>query len=134
MHPVFVLDLISFLTVTMTLLIVLWRSTRVFGQDLKVLLSVLLVFTACYHLCLLLEWSGLTKRLDPYEDFIGALIPMWWAFMFYALFQDISARDLRKSEAKYRLLIDNYSAPITVFDRTGKTLVINYAAAANWGG
>jgi len=41
---------------------------------------------------------------------------------------------LRESEKKYRLLIDNYSAPITVCDRDGITLVINHAAAANFGG
>ncbi len=41
---------------------------------------------------------------------------------------------LRESEQKYRLLINNYSDPITVYDGDGVTLVINQAAAVNLGG
>jgi len=39
----------------------------------------------------------------------------------------------RETEEKYRMLIDNYDAPITVYDREGTTLMMN-RAAAKWVG
>jgi PAS domain S-box-containing protein len=54
-----------------------------------------------------MEWSGITKALDTTEDLVGALVPMWWAFVFYAFAQEMTSHDLRQSEEKYRLLLKN---------------------------
>ncbi|MBN2138827.1 MAG: PAS domain-containing protein, partial [Sedimentisphaerales bacterium] len=53
--------------------------------------------------CLAMEWSGATSALETLEDFLGALIPMWWAFVFYALILEITHRDIRESEERYAL-------------------------------
>jgi len=42
--------------------------------------------------------------------------------------------ELRESEEKYRLLIDNYGNPITVFDNDGILRLINITGAKNLGG
>jgi PAS domain S-box-containing protein len=134
MHPIAFIDLVSFLASLAALVLLLCDSNRSFKGDVKLLLAGLLVFSICYNLFLFLEWSGTTTALDPFEDFTGALVPMWWAFVFYAFLQDIAGRDLRESEKKYRLLIDNFNNPIIVYACDGTTLVINHAAAANFGG
>jgi len=84
----------------------------------------LLALTIFYHFCLVLEWSGITKALDPFEDFIGALLPMWWVFIFYAFLQNIMGGDLRESEKKFRNLIDTSPTAISII-RKYKYLYVN---------
>jgi light-regulated signal transduction histidine kinase (bacteriophytochrome) len=67
-----------------------------FTTDIKTLVASLSVFNLMYSLCLLFEWSGITSALEPYEDLIGALIPMMWAFLFYVMLQSISEEELKK--------------------------------------
>ena len=105
MHPVVVFDLVSFLASSTALFFLFKGWKRALPRDAKLLLTGLLFFVAFYNLCLVLEWSGITKALDTAEDFIGALVPMWWAFVFYAFLQETAGRDLRKSEEGYRRLV-----------------------------
>ncbi|UCG79949.1 MAG: hypothetical protein JSV60_08225, partial [Desulfobacterales bacterium] len=105
MHPVVVFDFVSFLASLTGLFFLVKGWKRVLPRDAKLLLTGLLVFITFYSLCLVLEWSGITKALDTTEDLIGALMPMWWAFVFYALLQGIASSDLRNSENRYRRLV-----------------------------
>jgi len=134
MHPIAIFDLVSFLGSLAALIVLSCDSKHTLMGDVKLLLAGLFISTMCYNFCLFLEWSGVTTALDPFEDITGALIPMWWAFIFYAFLQNISGKDLRESEKKYRLLIDNFNDPIVVYGCDGITMVINHAAAANFGG
>jgi len=103
MNPIGVIDLISFLT-TLVALIILWKGwKRALQRDVKLLFAGLLVFILFYNLCLFLEWSGITKALDTLEDFIGALVPMLWAFVLYAFLQEMTVRDLHQGEERLRL-------------------------------
>jgi PAS domain S-box-containing protein len=134
MHPIAILDLVSFLGSLTAMIFLLCDSKHTFLGDIKLLLAGLFICILCYNFSLFLEWSGSTKALEPFEDITGALIPMWWAFIFYAFLQDISGNDLKESEKKYRLVIDNFSDPIIVYGCDGTTMVINHSAAANFGG
>ncbi len=103
MNPIGVIDLISFLTILVAL-IILWNGwKRAFQRNTKLLFAGLLVFILFYNFCLFLEWSGITKALDTLEDFIGALVPMLWAFVLYAFLQEMAIRDLHQSEKHLRL-------------------------------
>ena len=70
---------------------------------IKLLFVGLLVFTLFYNFCLFLEWSGITEALDTLEDFIGALVPLWWAFVLYAFLQEMAVCDLHQSGECLRL-------------------------------
>jgi len=77
---------------------------------------------------LLVEWHG-RPAINAQGEF---------EFLF-AVGIDITERrqaeeELRESEEKYRLLIDNYGDPINVYDRDGISLVMNTASAARFGG
>ncbi len=100
MHPVAVFDFISLLA-AIAALIILFRSWyQPLKWDVKLMLISLLVFTLVYDFCLMLEWTGINLNLDPFEDIVGALLPMWWAFIFYAFLQQTAFSDLRQSEQK----------------------------------
>ena len=97
MHPVAYFDFLSCMALLVALGAFLKGWKRAFSRGTKFLLAGLLLFSLVYALCLALEWSGITMALDRFEDFVGALIPMWWAFVFYALIHEITGRDLRES-------------------------------------
>ncbi len=98
MHPVAVFDLISLFAAIAALIILLKSWYRSLKWDVKLMLISLLVFTLVYDFCLLMEWTGININLDPFEDIVGALLPMWWAFIFYAFLQQIAFGDLQQSE------------------------------------
>jgi two-component system sensor kinase FixL len=106
-NTIAVLDLFFFLASLFGLIILLRGYKKALTRGTKLLLSGLQVFIIAYSLCLVIEWSGITTALDTLEDFIGALIPMWWAFVFYSFTQESSYHDLQQSEEKFRRLVDN---------------------------
>ena len=102
--------------------------------DLKILLTGLLFFILIYLICLILEWSGLTGDFDPIEDVVGAVVPMWWAFLFYGFLSEISERERRRSEealmrseSQYRLLLESTAEAIYGLDLEGRCILANPA-------
>lgn len=132
MYFVAALDIVFFLS-SITGLIFLLRGWKTpLPRDVKLLLAGLLGFILSYSFCLALEWFGLTKALDPFEDIIGALLPMWWAFLFYAFLREIAAHDLRQSknrlranEEKYRVLFDEAMVGYIELDNEGRIINVN---------
>jgi len=103
MNPVGVIDLLSFLTILVAV-IILWNGWKcALRRDIKLLFAGLLIFILSYNLCLFLEWSGITKALDTLEDFIGTLVLMLWAFVLYAFLQEMTVRDLHQSAEHLRV-------------------------------
>ncbi|MGB3056784.1 MAG: ATP-binding protein [Candidatus Omnitrophota bacterium] len=115
MHPIAIIDLITFLASVFTLGILLKGWKRALQTGTKLLLAGTLLFTLVYSLCLFLEWAGITKALDILEDLIGALIPMWWAFVFYALLKGIAEKELRDSETRFKELFNNMKSAVAIY-------------------
>jgi PAS domain S-box-containing protein len=106
-NVVVIFDFIFFLASAVGLVLLFKGWKRTFRSDTRLLLSGLLIFAMAYGFCLAVEWSGISTALDTLEDFIGALLPMWWAFVLYALSHEISRCDLVESKEKLRRVIDN---------------------------
>lgn len=97
------LDFISLFAAAASLvLLFIKRKIKPLRKGIKTLLAGLLFFTFIYNLCLFLEWAGISSGLDTLEDYVGALIPMWWAILFYGILQEIAGHDIRQRENKYR--------------------------------
>jgi PAS domain S-box-containing protein len=108
------LDFISFLAFGSAFLFLAKGGCRSCMSGARAVFGVLAVFSLLYSAGLFLQWSTITDAFEPVEDLIGALLPMLWAFFFYAFLQEDSAQDLRlsrqsllESERKLNTLMDN---------------------------
>ena len=126
-NPIVIFDLISFFAsfAAIFLLILNWKAPL--RRDIKVLLLYLFIFSSTYYACLVVQWAGITKALDPLEDLVGALLPMWWAFVFYALFQETMEQDVRQSEKRYRAIVEDQTELICRFSSDGTVKFVNDA-------
>ena len=122
------LDIIAFLSVLMALFFFFSGLSRISGQDIKVLLALLLASTLLYIILLLVEWSNLSHLLEKYEDFIGALVPMIWAFVFYAFFQKGINDDLIKSNEKLRITLNSIADGVIATTVSGSISRMNPTA------
>ena len=111
-----IIDLVSFLSIIVAL-IVLWRSwKRTLSLNVKLLFLGLLVLLLLHDFSNVLEWAGITKALDTYEDFIEILVPVLWFLIFYAFLQELSANVLQESEQYFRTLLQTLHEDIMVID------------------
>jgi two-component system cell cycle sensor histidine kinase/response regulator CckA len=127
MHLVATIDFVSFLAAIVALIVLLRGWNRALPHDIKLLLVGLLGLALFHHLSNILEWGGMSRVLDPFEDFLELLIPMLWFFLLYSYLKELTADDLRKSqealrdsEEKYRLLIENQTDLVVKVDMEGK--------------
>lgn len=125
-HPVVIFDIISFLACLAALIVLCKSFIRAKQHRTQLLFSGLLVFTLlCYSFCLILEWSRVTSRLDILENFIGVLVPMWWAFVLYAFLKEIIEKNLRESEAKSYELFNEAPIGYHELDTEGRITHVN---------
>jgi PAS domain S-box-containing protein len=125
MHPVAVIDLVSFFAALAALVVLFRGRKRLFGGAIRMLLMGLLSFSLFYSACHFVEWAGITQDLDPFEDLIGALIPMWWAFVFYAFLQAMAGHDLKESEERYRTILEDIEDGYYEVDLSGNIIRFN---------
>lgn len=103
-----------------------WK--RIEGRDIKIVLTGLLTFTLFYVLFLLIEWTGLSHGFEKFEDLNGALLPMWWAFLFYSFLQQADMHDLRKSEENLRITLNSIGDGMIAADSDGLITRMNPVA------
>ena len=127
-NPVSILDIIFVLAALAAIAALVRRSHHDLSVSTVILLFGLLNFLLLYGICLAVEWLGITTRLDKLEDYLGALLPMWWAFIFYAFLHEINFREiqalnnqleqrfssLKEAELRFRTIFDSASDGILI--------------------
>ncbi len=77
-------DFVSLLAILTALIVLCKGWGRALRADARILLAGFLGLTLFYNFSNVLEWTGITARLDPLEDYIETLGPVLWIFFFYA--------------------------------------------------
>ncbi|MBN1413761.1 MAG: response regulator [Bacteroidales bacterium] len=119
------LDLVSLLASFSGIVVILFSGKYKIRTDIKLLLMGLLLILLLYYLSLFIEWYGITNALDPYEDLIGAFIPMMWAFIFYAFIQKISNVDLLESEKQLDMALKGTRAGLWDWNTQTGNIMLN---------
>jgi len=117
MHPVAVIDLATLLILVAAAIELAVKRRRSQAHDSVALLMLgFLFFSILYFVSLSLEWIFSSDFFDRTEDFLGALYPMVWAFLFYVILQQLSNLALKRSKNQYQLVVDNISEAIVKLD------------------
>ena len=108
------INLISSL-IALAILFIFWKYAL--WNDTRSLLFGFLVFVIFRSFSNVLEWSGITAALDPLEDFVELLEPLWWGLFLYAFLEGTTTRDMWESKKKYKTLLENLPQKIFIKDK-----------------
>ena len=96
MSPVAIIDVVIILgSLAAIVFTVIRHGLR---RDVNFVVLALSIFTCVYGISLFIEWSKISIAFERLEDIVGATMPLWWAFVFYALRQELMRRALDESE------------------------------------
>ena len=127
MFFVAVFDTISLVVALPALIVLVRRWNRALSKDIKFLLLGLLLLSIFHHLSNLLEWGRISDILDPVEDYVELLVPIYWFILFFSYLKEIANDDLRKNEAnlkkseeQFRLIFEKAAVGILIVDIKGR--------------
>ena len=136
------IDFISLLASIVAIIVLLRGWRRALSNDIKLLILWLLGLALFHHTSNVLEWGGISKALDPYEDYLDLLTPMLWFIFFYSFIKELTTTDLlnsqralRESEKKYASLANNLNVGIyrNIIGPDGKFIEANPAIVDMFG-
>ena len=126
MNPVAIFDLISFLAALTSLIILFAFWKRVLPPVAKFFLVGFFVLIGFHGLSNTLEWSGITTILDPFEDYLEMLEPLFLGFFLYVFLRETADQALRESESKYRTLYSSMNEGLAfheiIYDKSGEPI------------
>jgi len=135
-HFAAILDIVMVLAVLAAVAGVVRRTNNYFMVGTRLLLGCLLFFMLLYGICLAIEWLGITTQLDGFEDYIGALLPMWWAFVFYAFLREADLRDIKALNRELEQHVESFKEAElrfrTIFQSASDGILIAHAAGKHF--
>lgn len=103
------LDLIALIGLATAIIAIIhgWKRAKLNLPVRLLLLSVSMLFFV-YCLFLFIEWSGsIILKLEGFEDYFGAMLPLMWIFLFYAILVQLKEHDIWQSKERFRSLVEN---------------------------
>jgi PAS domain S-box-containing protein len=128
MNIIACLDLISILAGTAAMLWIITARKYSIPRDTRLLTMVLLFVTLVYEGFMMIEWLGITNKLESFEDMVGAMVPMMWAFVFYSFIQQGVNQDIRTNEENLRITLNSIGDGVIATDTHGRITRMNPVA------
>jgi PAS domain S-box-containing protein len=96
-------DLVAILSCLAGLYILISRNTFLFSRDTKLLMITMLLISTGYSFFMLIEWMNISHKFEAYENLLGALLPMNWAFIYYSFIQHNKKEELHNHQEKLKM-------------------------------
>jgi light-regulated signal transduction histidine kinase (bacteriophytochrome) len=107
-----------FVLAALTALAGLFKNARyVLVSSTVVLLNVMLGLHLLYGIFLAVEWFGISNQLEGFEDNIGALLPLAWAFVIYGFLQEGHLRDIQELNLQLEKRVEERTAQLKESNR-----------------
>lgn len=107
-----------FILAALAAVIGLARSCRPFFMNsTTMLLFGLLFLNTVYGMFLAVEWFGITRELEGFEDYMGAFLPMAWAFVFFAFLQERHVRNIHDMNRMLEKKVEERTAQLEESNR-----------------
>lgn len=126
MNSSMILNLINLALLLTTVCLLITRAGRKkLPKDILMILVGFFCLIGFRHFSNVLEWSGIYPVLDVYEDYIRILEPIFFGLLFFAFFQHRLKSQIRESETRYKLIIDNQTDLVVKVDKEGRFLFVS---------
>ncbi len=101
-YLVSLIDLVTFLSSLLALIFIIFNKKHPFKSSTRIILVVILLLILFHSFSNVLEWSGSTSFLDPYEDVVQVVEPLFWGFLFYSFLQAFKQQELEDSKNRLK--------------------------------
>ncbi len=128
MKIVVFLDMISILAGILALAWLIIAARQSIVRDIRILVIVLVFSTVSYEVFMLIKWLGLTTKIESFENMIGAIVPMMWAFVFYSYIQKNINQEIRDNVENLRITLNSIGDGVIATDTRGKITRMNPVA------
>jgi len=128
MNIMVILDMISVLAGLVAMIWLITAARQAIVRDIRILVLVLVLSTVCYEAFMMIKWLGLTNKFESFENMIGALVPMMWAFVFYSYIQKNINKDIQENEENLRITLNSIGDGVIATDTRGKITRMNPVA------
>ena len=142
MNLVTIIDIIGLIAIILAFVFLFKDRNKWIKRDSKLTLMILFLLIIFFTFSNVLEWAGLSDRIDVYEDYIRVLEPVMWMFFLYVSLMNfqikkrkeseeslrINREELRKSEKRYRSYVENAPVGIFIFDSDDNFTNVNETA------
>jgi len=128
MSIIVIFDMISILSGLVAIFWLITASRQIIPRDIRVLVLVLVFVTVCYEVFIMIKWLGLTGSIESFENMIGALIPMMWAFVIYSFIQKGINQEIRDNEENLRITLNSIGDGVIATDTRSKVTRMNPVA------
>jgi PAS domain S-box-containing protein len=125
MNMIALFDLISIVAVFAGLIWIINARKKQIRRDTRLLVIVLLIVTMGYETFMMFEWLGISHDLESFENMVGALIPIMWAFLFYSLIQHEYIQEIRTNEENLRITLNSMGDAVIATDTRGRITRMN---------
>ena len=124
-----IIDMVTFLSLLVAASIIVSARRRSVPRDMLLLLLGIVAASLLHATSNVLEWSGVTAVLDPFEDYFQIVEPLLWFFVAHSVVRFQETERVRESEERYRALYEDLPDAVFLADsETGVIVSANRAA------